>query len=333
MKDIKLRILSYIALFCLVSSAGAKTHFTIHQTLVEEPVYLNNTVDKLIIPAYLSTPQKMKEGVKYPAVVLAHACDGVFSNFDPSSTLMPIYKRWMKSLTAQNYIVILVDSFSSRQYGQNQCIISKNLTSEVYERPNDINAAFDFLVNDMEKYVSSSHVGLLGWSIGGSTVLASLSDTYPKRYSVGVSYYPECNLSDAFNGISQSNWVPYCDLYILHAGSDHMYHSGACQDRIKNAEELIEESGSDVIIEMVVYPGTKHGFDLAMKSDSMFGDKDVNARISSDKKVLEIFEKYLKSENHLPDTTDEAESGSSRIQVIIFKNVMLLVLLIFILFK
>lgn len=197
----------------------------------------------LTIPAKLYVPNGIiapPEG--YPAVVLLHGCSGLYANSLPNadfSNIQSIYAAWADTLVSRDYVVLLVDSFTPRG-SQNECNQAAGVgISEVVDRPLDAAAAHDYLVTRGE--VDAAHIGVLGWSHGGSTVLATLSTTYydsaavrpeaaSKPFKVGVAYYPGCGLKyggvtgpSAFGGITNSQWRPYVPLQVLHGTHDKLY--------------------------------------------------------------------------------------------------------------
>jgi len=251
----------------------------------------------LTTSAYLSTPSVMNQA-SYPAIILLHGCSGVFSNSIPSKGIASLYKSWATTLTNLDYIVLIVDSFSSRDDGQNQCSNGSTGTSEVSDRPYDVVAAYEYLTTSvqMEGKLNSDKVGIMGWSHGGSTTMSTMSTvnhlglTNPYQFKVAIAFYPGCGLYSAFGGISKSTWKNYAPLFILHGSIDSLYTGGYCDTRINRAKLIIP----DVTLEMTVYDGAKHSFDGAKAGSSTWTAADLAAKIAADSLALDKFNFYLK---------------------------------------
>lgn len=201
----------------------------------------------LTIPAKLYVPRGIiAPAGGYPAVVLLHGCSGVYANSLPNgdfSNIQSIYAAWADTLWSRDYVVLLVDSFTPRKAaGVNQSECSQAAgegISEVTDRPLDAAAARAYLAGRSE--VDAGDIGVLGWSHGASTVLATLSTTEydsssvrpeaaSKPFKVGVAYYPGCGLKyggasgpSAFGGVTSSQWRPYVPVQIFHGTLDKLY--------------------------------------------------------------------------------------------------------------
>lgn len=225
-----------------------------------------------------------------PAVVLMHGCSGFFSNSDKTKGVMSLYDDWAKALNNQGYVALVVNSFTARGADENQCGNGSAGTSEVNDRPYDSAAAAVFL--SQLSTVNPAKIGVMGWSHGGSSVLAALDRLdIPgnELLKVGVSFYPGCGLYNAFGGIAASTWKPAAPTLILHGGADPLYTGGNCAARVTNAKAL------GATVDMTAYVGAQHSFDQAKQVTDKWTQWDVNAKQSADPTARLFLDAYLKN--------------------------------------
>src|ERR1700735_1373663 len=67
---------------------------------------------KTNLTAYLSRPEG---DAPRPALVMMHGCSGLVTN---KGRIMGLYRAWMRALVVQGYSVLVVDSATSRGFGQ-----------------------------------------------------------------------------------------------------------------------------------------------------------------------------------------------------------------------
>ncbi len=226
----------------------------------------------------------------YPAVVLMHGCSGFFSNSDKTKGVMSLYDDWAKALNNQGYVALVVNSFTPRGAAENQCSNGAAGTSEVNDRPYDTAAAAQFL-SELPA-VNPAKIGLLGWSHGGSSVLAALDRAdIPGNdlIKVGVAFYPGCGMYNAFGGISTSTWTPDAPTLILHGSADPLYTGGNCTARVTNAK------AQGATVDLTAYVGAQHSFDQAKQITDKWTQWDVNAKQSADPTAQLFLDAYLKN--------------------------------------
>lgn len=238
----------------------------------------------------LKVPGKLFKPVgsgPFPAVVMLHGCNGIYSNSDPSQGVANTYREWADRLVAAGYVALLVDSFTPRGT-KNECGNGAIGVSEVTDRPLDVQAAYTYLAGLAS--VNAQKVGLLGWSHGGSTVLAALetSNVLGHPFRTAVAFYPGCGLYNAYGGIAASTWAPYAPLTILHGGVDPLYTDGRCNTRVTRAVA----KGAPAAL--VMYSGAKHGFDMAGVSTGTYSQADYNAKAQADAAAMTQFNAALK---------------------------------------
>ena len=223
-----------------------------------------------------------------PAVVMLHGCSGAYSNSNPASGVQQLYGDWANRLVAAGYVALLVDSFTGRQAEQNQCGNGDAGVSEVNDRPADALAARNFLKG--KTWIDPRRIGLLGWSHGASSVLATIEQTVtPTRaFRVAVAFYPGCGLFGAFGGIAGSTWTPITPVRILHADLDPLWTAGACQVRVQHAQQL-----TTVPTMLGAYPGAQHSFDSAISVGGKWTEADVAARRKGDAAAMKWLDRRL----------------------------------------
>lgn len=231
----------------------------------------------------------------FPAIILMHGCSGMYSYSNTANGVASLYTDWAARLNNAGYAALVVDSFTPRNAKQNQCGDGAVGTSEVNDRPYDAAAAAEFLATQPK--VNPAKIGVLGWSHGGSSVMAALDSlAIPGNdlIKAAVAFYPGCGLFDAFGGISTSTWMPHVPLLINAGGIDALYTSGYCDTRVNNAKALGASVATGNPVTLTVYPGAQHSFDQAKASDSKWTQADLTAKQAADPITITFFDSYLK---------------------------------------
>ena len=223
----------------------------------------------------------------FPAVVMLHGCSGIYSFSDPTKGVANTFREWADRLVGQGYVALLVDSFTPRGT-QNQCGNGSAGVSEVLDRPLDAYAAYSYLTG--ASFVNGDRIGLLGWSHGASSTLASMERTAVpgQPFKAAVAFYPGCGLYDAFGGVSNSTWAPYAPTKILHGSDDALYQDGRCATRVSRA------AAQGATVDLTVYSGAKHSFDMAGVSSGTYSTGDYIAKSNGDTIALNLFNSQLK---------------------------------------
>lgn len=225
----------------------------------------------------------------FATVVMMHGCSGIYSNSDASKGVANLYREWGDRLVMQNFVVLLVDSFTPRGT-QNECGNGAAGVSEVNQRRFDAYGAYNYLSG--LSYVNADKIGLLGWSHGASSTLAVMDKSNVpngvKPFKAAVAFYPGCGLYNAFGGIAGSTWAPYSPLAIQHGTEDALFTDGKCTTRVSRATQ----AGASV--SLTPYTGAKHSFDNAAAVANGFTQADVSAKSSADAVTMSHFNAYLK---------------------------------------
>ena len=188
----KTNLLFLIILICCLSCSKDNDGFR-SITEVPEVILNESTVDTILyaivenekIPIYLSIP-KACNLQDYPAVVVMHGSDGMWTNHDSSTGKMSGQNTEWRALFEQNCIIgAFVDSYSGRgvstRTGKWTTAPDNFKISSQFIRPKDAYAALELLKklksSDGTFLVRSKDVGLLGFSDGASAVASTLYDT------------------------------------------------------------------------------------------------------------------------------------------------------------
>jgi dienelactone hydrolase len=250
--------------------------------------------------AYLSRPQTLGDAPR-PALVLLHGCSGLVNK---SGRITLHYRAWTRALLAKNYVVLTVDSASSRGFGQT-CSVGPDRKTELRDRPKDAYAALQYL--QAQPFVQGDHVGIIGWSQGGGVVLTTINDQSIGRpadlkqdFRTAVSFYPgacsEKQQSKPYTEVEPGGWTTKIPLLMLMGEADNWTLFPPCQEFLQAAKAR----GNP--IEIKSYPGVYHAFDspdLEMRELPQYHDGDRIPKEGTDEEaradsILRVLA-YLKS--------------------------------------
>jgi dienelactone hydrolase len=200
-----------------------------------------------MIEGYLAKPEG--EG-PFPAIVHLHGCGGLGQAFkaDPKSD------RWIAQLVEWGYVVLVVDSFSARHVRE-ACTPASFFAfsqSPILTRVLDAFGGLQYLSH--LPYVDRNRVAMLGFSMGGWTVLtaatarpaAVFENPDGLKFKGAIAFYPVCSVMDG---------VMAMPTLILIGASDDWTPASECQ------RMMDRRAGAGAPVDLVVYPGAYHGFD------------------------------------------------------------------------
>lgn len=190
--------------------------------------------DGTVLRAEFVLPSRFATG---PAVVALHGCGGPFPARD---------RQWAEALSRAGHAVLFPDSFGSRGLGSQCGERGRAVTAEGVRR-GDALAAARWLA--AQPYAPPGGVVLLGWSNGGSAVLAAgrQAPDLPAGLLRGlVAFYPGCRAA------LRVNWRPAAPMLLLHGEADDWTPISRCRDWAK---------GNKDVVQLVAYPGAYHDFD------------------------------------------------------------------------
>jgi dienelactone hydrolase len=171
------------------------------------------------------------------------------------------HRAMAELLTDEGYIVLFPDSFRVRGREEICTVEYRQRTITQASRRLDAQGALAYLQSRPD--VAPGRVAALGWSHGGSTVLATLDmrapavtawadrGAPPPYFRAGVAFYPGCADSlRARNGYSVA-----APLTLFIGGADDWTAPEPCVDLARELAALGEP------VTITVYPDTYHGFD------------------------------------------------------------------------
>lgn len=221
-------------------------------------------------------------GGPHAAVVMLHGRAGPYSSLAKgvytAATLSKRHKEWGEFWAQRGYFALLVDSFGPRGYPEGFPRGSYEdrpaAVSEQTVRPLDAYAALNYLRGRRD--VAADRIGVQGWSNGGMTVLATMSDKAPgidrpnpeTGFRAALAEYPGCGM-DAVKGRYHS----YAPVLMMIASADEEVSPKLCEELAERARA----AGSK--LESVVYPGAEHNFDDPGKTKQ---SKPPNRRATED---------------------------------------------------
>ncbi len=186
------------------------------------------------------------------AIVMMHGCAGLYARND---TITPRHRDWAERFAASGFVALHVDSFGPR--GQRSiCSDRSRSILPGRERARDAYAALRFLQARAD--IRSDAIALLGWSNGGSTVLATIAQRSAARptglvhdFAAAVAFYPGCRaLAD-----SRLGWSTDIPLLLLNGALDDWTPARHCERLVARGAE------TSAAIELKIYDGAFHDFD------------------------------------------------------------------------
>jgi dienelactone hydrolase len=215
---------SFLALLAFLQAAG------VHVERVSIPGPNGVTLD-----AALVVPDGAE---KAPAIVGLHGCGGPFPARDG---------QWAVLLAKGGHSVLLPDSFGSRGIGSQCSAKVRDVTPSGLRRQDAIDAA-QWLT--ARPGTPPGGVALIGWSNGGSTVLATagVAPGLPADlFREFAAFYPGCPARG-----EDRKWRPSAPLMILMGEDDDWTPAPPCRDLAARFPDKIT---------FIAYPGAYHDFD------------------------------------------------------------------------
>jgi dienelactone hydrolase len=196
------------------------------------------------------------------AIVALHGCGGMYSTLKSRRDDLSLRHQAMAELlVAEGFVVLFPDSFRPRGRDEICTIENRARTIRQANRRLDAEGALAFLQARAD--VAPERIAVLGWSHGGSAVLATLDARQPAvaawrertppspYFRAGVAFYPGC--SDALR--RKGGYTLAAPLRLFIGGSDDWTAPQPCIDL---AARL---AGAGDPVKITVYPDTFHGFD------------------------------------------------------------------------
>lgn len=178
-----------------------------------------------------------------PAVVLLHGCSGFFKQLD---------ERWGRRLAAWGYVTLTVDRFGPRG------IASACTGGAPAATVHDAYRALSFLTR--QSAVDPHRVAVVGFSQGAWLALFSvergaIERNAAEKFRAAAAFYPPC-LS-----IKGDMTVP---TLIMIGELDDWTPAGECRNLAegRDSDGISRQRNTGYPIELIVYPGAYHGFDV-----------------------------------------------------------------------
>jgi dienelactone hydrolase len=220
-------ILLAMTLLCTRVQAGQFVEF---DNSVESP-------NRVRLIGYLARPNGTGP---FPAVVVLHGCGGFHASM----------LSWADRLALLGYVALAVDSFGPRGIDV-RC-------GGFAEQSADSYAALRYLTN--QTFVVPARVAVMGFSMGGTSVLAdvekgSIEQLYGHKFRAGIAMYPSCS------GTSGIMAVP---VLVLAGQADDWTPASECEAMAAGQSDIgiARQPGDRLSLQLIVYPGTHHGFDI-----------------------------------------------------------------------
>jgi len=184
-----------------------------------------------------------------PAVVLLHGCGGPYDGRGKLSVRMRDYSAL---LNQQGWHVLVLDSLSAR--GETELCTQRIGTRAVTmaNRRLDVLGALSWLAQRGD--VDAARLALLGWSNGGSTVLAATNLAHAEvaqaspRPRAAVAFYPGCEAE------LKRGYTPAAPLQLLVGAADDWTPAEPCA-------ALVAAAKPEPQLQLHSYAGAYHGFD------------------------------------------------------------------------
>lgn len=189
------------------------------------------------LAAYLALP---RSAGPHPAVVLLHGCGGFHAQM----------LSWADRLSRWGYVALAVDSFGPRGISV-RC-------GGFGEQPADSYAALHYLAT--RPFVDTTRVAVMGFSMGGISVLRDLERgrpvaLQPQEFRAGIAFYPDCAGSSGFMT---------APVLLLIGQADDWTPASACEAMVAGKGDIgiSRQPGDRSAVQLVVYPGAYHAFDV-----------------------------------------------------------------------
>jgi dienelactone hydrolase len=214
----------------------------------------------IVLRALYFSPDPSSGG--YPAVIALHGCGGMYSAAPARRDRLSLRHQQMADLLlAQGYAVLFPDSFNPRGRREvcSDPLGESNVTQD--NRRLDVLGALTYLRTRDD--IDASRIALLGWSHGGSAVLAAVNRRHPavagylesisdgSFFRAAIAFYPGCVAS--LRGRDGYAPAPTVKIFIGE------FDDWTSPKHFVVLSKAMEAIGSP--LHVTTYAGAYHGFD------------------------------------------------------------------------
>src|ERR1044072_5388678 len=193
-----------------------------------------------IISGYLTKPEGPGP---FPAIVHLHGCGGLPKAFKAGTDK----GFWSEKLIEWGYVVLVVDSFTTRGIEQACTTAGKGVASRI----GDAYGALAYL--STLPFIDANRIGILGFSQGAIAALAAVrrreyelfENEADRKFKAVVAFYPSCS-DDGTMTVPALILIGELDDWTPAAGCKHM---------------MASRSGAGSPVRLIVSPAAHHGFD------------------------------------------------------------------------
>ena len=231
-----------IAFFCVLAFVAAPARAETHKPDLAK----FNSGDGTALTAWV---YRSDEAMSKGSVVALHGCGGLFVSTGPRKGLINARSQAMaEMLVEQGYTVIYPDSMGPR--GESEICTQKMGDRKINQNHRRADALATLAWVATQPWAQADRIAILGWSFGGSAVLASTDASHRDvahqavTPAVAIAFYPGCAAA------LKSGYKPTVPLVMLLGEKDDWTPPEPCK-------ALGKAIGADV----KVYAGAHHDFD------------------------------------------------------------------------
>ena len=230
--------------------AGQRVHFPSLDGAGNAPVMLTGLW--MPMPAANAGPLAVGGGGRAPAVVLLHGCSGAW---EKNGRLARRFRDAAELAHRAGLHALVLDSFGPRQ--EEELCTQRNGGRRVNQSHRRLDALAAVAWLAARDDVEPARIGLVGWSHGGSTVLAATNLNHrdvraaATRPAFAVAFYPACAAERA------RRYEGTAPLLLLIGDADDWTPVGPCDALVRDTRRADEGKP----IAYVRYRGAHHGFD------------------------------------------------------------------------
>lgn len=248
----------FLLISCFVALSQAATPQEVAITSLDGTVLKAWVFVPIVVPVENSKSEEQKQR---GTVIAFHGCGGLYANAGARKGSLNARHQAMADLLVQEgYNVVFTDSFTPRGETSicSQPIGTRKITQR--ERRQDALGALSWVVK--QPWADKDRVAILGWSNGGSTVLAAIdaidaSHSLVKNkqslekltFKTAIAFYPGC--ADT----NKNRYNPNTTLTLFLGADDDWTPPIPCMELAKHLQS------ENYKVELNVYEGAVHDFD------------------------------------------------------------------------